>query len=105
MSNVHILMTIIVMATLTFALRAMPFIFRRRIENNRFFLFIKDKLPTMIMLILVCYAVGLHDINATEQLDNKLIALLLTLVVHGLLRNFLLSISVGTACYVLLLNG
>ncbi len=106
MDNLQLFIIIAIMSITTFALRAMPFIFRRHIENNQFFLFIKNKLPAMMMLVLVFYAVGLQDIaniSSIENLDKKLIALSVTVVVHWLLRNFLLSIGVGAVCYIVLL--
>ncbi len=105
MDNRQIFITIAIMAVTTFTLRAMPFIFRRHIEHNHFFSFIKDKLPAMIMLMLVFYAVGLQNFEHFHHIENiyeKLIALSVTVLIHYVFRNFLLSIGVGTVCYLLL---
>ena len=102
MSNIQFIVTILVLALATQITRFAPFLFFNK----------KDKLPSIIeylglvlpasmmgMLVIYCF----KDYTFSNVLP-ALIAGLLTAIIHLIKRNTILSISLGTIVYMLIVN-
>lgn len=102
---------IVVCALATFATRVLPFVALSRQADHPLILHLGRYLPPAVMLILVIYALRDFTPLASDwQLnmgDNGLPLVLASLVVAGLhlwRRNALLSIVLGTASYMLMVQ-
>ncbi len=105
MTTGYLLATILVAAVCTFATRAVPFVlFGGKKEPPAVILYLGKILPVAILGILIVYGIGDFTTLDRNDLAPKLIAVALTAVMHLWRRNVLLSISVGTIGYMLLIN-
>lgn len=93
------LVGVFIMAAITFATRAFPFVVFRRHQPGPRFLRIQETLPALILPILVAYA--LKDVHWLEPYAaiRTGVAVLVVAGLHLWRRNPLLSIFGGTACY------
>ena len=99
------LIMILVAAICTFATRAVPFVlFGGKKEPPKIVVYLGNILPVAILGVLIVYAVGDYTSISLNELLPKLIGIALTAIVHLWKRNVLLSISVGTIGYMLLIN-
>ena len=89
----HILLSILVPAVLTFGLRALPFL-----------LLNKRELPMAIMATLVVYC--LKSVPASALQDNLILfaGVAVTAAVHIWKKSSILSITVGTVVYMVLVH-
>lgn len=105
MSVTALLVFIGVCALATFATRLLPFVALARQADHPLILHLGRYLPPAVMLILVIYA--LRDfrplieghLNAAANGWPMMLAALLVVVLHLWRRNALLSIVIGTASY------
>ena len=95
----YLLLVILVMTAATFLTRATPFMLLRKRADHPLLLFLGRYTPAAIMTILVIYSLGSVEISRPPYGAPELIAALLTLSAHLLWRQALLSISAGTAFY------
>ena len=105
MTTGFLVATILVAAVCTFATRAVPFVlFGGQKEPPKLVMYLGKILPVAILGILIIYGIG--DITSPDwnALLPKLIGVGLTAAVHLWKHNVLLSISVGTIGYMLLIN-
>ncbi len=96
---------ILVAAASTFSTRLFPFVlFGRNKEVPKFILYLGEILPVAILGALIIYC--LSDITSCDIniIAPKLICVFATALVHLWKRNTLLSISVGTIGYMLLIH-
>lgn len=105
MNNMSVLAMILVIALVTAALRFLPFvIFGGGRKVPRFVSYLGRVLPYSIMAMLVVYCLkGISIIKAPFGLP-ELISVALVAVLHVWKRNTLLSIVVGTVCYMVLVQ-
>lgn len=105
MTTGFLIVTILVAAVCTFATRAVPFVlFGGKKEPPKIILYLGKILPVAILGILIVYGIGDFTVLDWNDLAPKLIGVALTAAVHLWKRNVLLSISVGTIGYMLLIN-
>jgi len=105
MNTGFLLATILVAAVCTFATRAVPFVlFGGKKEPPKIILYLGRILPVAILGILIVYGIGDFTALDWNDLAPKLIGVALTAIMHLWKRNVLLSISVGTIGYMLLIN-
>lgn len=104
MSNYYILSVILVMGMVTFLLRALPFAFEKKLTMNGFAIYIRQRFPLVMMFILVIYSSGMIKMHQIQQSIHFIIPALLITAVHLMLRNVLLSITLGVVSYVLILH-
>ena len=105
MSLTEQLLTISIVAVTTFFTRYVPFaVFSDSTKTPPFIQELGEFLPAAIigMLVIYCY----KDITPSTLFENWpfFLASVMTVVVHIKRNNMMLSILVGTACYVLILN-
>jgi len=105
MTTGFLIATILVAAVCTFATRALPFVlFGGKKEPPKIIVYLGRMLPVAILGSLIVYGIGDFTVLDRNALLPKLIGVALTAVVHLWKRNVLLSISVGTIGYMLLIN-
>ena len=100
--NSNALILIIVMAVVTFAIRALPFLVFNGKETPEFINYLGKYLPYSIMAMLVVYC--LKDLKVAERPHGlpEITAVIVTALLHVWKRNTLLSIILGTVCYMVL---
>ncbi len=98
----YLMAVMAVMLVATFATRALPFLFLRRLAEHPGFLAFGRRLPAAILTILVIYSLAGTDLQVPPYGLPELLAGAVTLVVHAWRRNALLSIVAGTGLFMLL---
>ena len=103
LSTSQMLITVLVAGAVTFATRLIPFAAFGKREVPKIVKYLGDIMPAIIgILIIYCIKDGYtFDVNT---LAPQLIAIALTVIVHLWKRNTLISISVGTISYMLLIH-
>lgn len=99
------LITIILCGVATLLTRFLPFIvFKEDKETPAFIAFLGKYLPPAVFGMLVVYC--LKDVNILGSYHGcrEAIAIFLTIIAHLWKRNMLISIAIGTICYMLLLQ-
>ena len=92
-----------VMAVVTVLLRAMPFILFQK-KTPKYISYLGKVLPPAIIGMLVIYC--LKDVNFLAGTHGvpELLAIAITVILHLLKRNMLLSVAAGTVSYMLLIQ-
>jgi len=104
-SDFHSLSIILVMAVITFLLRATPFIlFPAHIKTPAFIVKISTLMPRAMVGFLVIYCFKNISFTASGDWIPELISVFAIVAVHLFKRNTLVSISVGTVIYIVLVN-
>lgn len=104
LSTTQMLITVLVAGAVTFATRLIPFAVFGKREVPKIVKYLGDIMPPAIIGILIIYCIKecyTFDLNI---LAPRLIAIALTVAVHLWKRNTLISISVGTISYMLLIH-
>ena len=104
MSEYYIFLSIFAIGAITFGLRALPFLFIEKMENNDFFSYIGSNFPVAMMFILACYASGLPNASNIGEISHEMIAIVTTSLFHIRFRNYLLSILSGVGTYLLMIS-
>ena len=102
MSPWHILLSILVPAVLTFGLRALPFLLLNKRELPKRIEYLGNVFPMAIMATLVVYC--LKSVPASALQDNLILfaGVAVTAAVHIWKKSSILSITVGTVVYMVL---
>lgn len=99
------IIVILVAAVCTFATRVFPFaLFGGKKEVPAFIKYLGDILPVAIIGILIVYCLRDFTGGDWNTILPQIIAVAATALVHLWKRNILLSISVGTIGYMLLIH-
>mgnify|MGYP004682907413 FL=1 len=99
------IITIIVLMAATMVTRFLPFlIFKPGDDMPKFIKYLGNALPPAVFGMLVVYCLKSVNFFATPYGIPELGAVALTAAVHIYKRNTLLSIALGTACYMLLIR-
>ena len=105
MNNLHSVLVIAVAALVTIALRFLPFlIFGEDRKTPPLVAFLGQVLPYAIMGMLVLYCLKDVDITAAPFGIPEAIGCIAVALLHVWKRNTLLSIGLGTVCYMLLVQ-
>ena len=104
MRPIHILLSILVPAALTFGLRALPFLLLNKKELPKRIEYLGNVFPMAIMATLVVYC--LKSIPETAWQDNLILlaGVAVTAMVHLWKKSSILSITVGTVVYMALVH-
>lgn len=104
MNNIHGIILVIVAASITIALRAIPFLLLQGKQTPPVLQYLSRILPHAIMGMLVVYC--LKDVSLVKYPYGLAegIALLVTSLLHIYKRNTLVSIVCGTVCYMVLVQ-
>lgn len=104
-NRAYSLAVIAVVAVCTILLRAFPFlVFGGRKEMPRMVQYLGAVLPASIMAVLVVYCLRNMDFTSAERFVPSLAAGLLVVGLHLWRKNILLSIGLGTVCYMVLVQ-
>ncbi|MBS6397246.1 MAG: AzlD domain-containing protein [Clostridiales bacterium] len=101
----HELALVAVVALCTFATRLFPFLlFGRKGEPSPIIRFLGKALPPAVMAILIIYCVRSVDFLLPASLLPQIISIAAVVLLHLWKRSNLLSIGLGTICYMLLIQ-
>lgn len=105
MDNTYLILSILVIAVVTAALRFIPFaVFSANRKTPEIIVYLGKFLPYAIMAMLVIYCLKSVSLLAAPFGLPELIGVLVVVLLHVWKRNTLLSIAVGTACYMMLVQ-
>ena len=105
MSTMGLLLFFTVMGVATFITRVLPFLFLKAHRHSELLLHFGRVMPVMILVVLVGFGViGLLE-TRQEDATLMLIAMVITTLVHLIFRQAVVSIVIGTAIYVLGVQG
>ena len=92
------------MSAITFATRALPFVFFQKRKPPRFLSMIEEQIPPAIMVILVFFSVKDAQISSWPYGMPQLAGIAVVIALQLWRRNPMLSILAGTACYMTLIR-
>lgn len=105
MDKTHVFLMLLVIAAVTAALRALPFlIFRSGKQTPEFVSYLGKTLPFAIMGMLVVFCLRNTAVLSAPYGAPELLSLLLVIGLQIWRRNSILSIVGGTVCYMALVN-
>ncbi len=104
MSNLEIYLAIAVMAVVNYFTRVLPFLFFKNKDLPSYLVFVGEKFPAIIMTILVVYSI--KDIDFANELYGlkEILSIVFTALLHIYLKNYLVSIFLGTIFYMFLVQ-
>ncbi|MFE4503174.1 branched-chain amino acid transporter permease [Rhodococcus sp. NPDC056743] len=100
----YIFSAVAIMAVVTFALRAIPFAVLKPLRSSALIAYLGIYMPAGVMSILVMYSLKNVSVIGPSHGIPELIAVSATAAIHLWRKNAVLSIVVGTAMYVALMN-
>lgn len=96
---------IVVVAVCTFITRVFPFlVFGRKGEPSPMIRFLGKALPPAVIAVLVIYCLKNTDFLLPASVLPQMISIAAVILLHLWKRNNLLSIGLGTVCYMLLIQ-
>lgn len=96
---------ILTVAVCTFLTRLFPFaLFGRRQRPHPMVSYIGKILPSAVMAVLVVFCLKNVEFTAIRAFAPQLIGIIIVAALHVWKRNFLLSIGVGTVCYMVMVQ-
>ena len=105
MTNTELLLTVLVIAAVTAALRFIPFIvFAGGKQTPEIISYLGKVLPYSIMAMLVVYCLKSVNLLSFPFGIPELIGVAAVVLLHIWKRNTLISIAGGTVCYMLLIQ-
>ena len=105
MTNTELLLTILVIAAVTAALRFIPFVvFSGDKKTPEIITYLGKVLPYSIMAMLVVYCLKSVNLLSFPFGMPELIGVISVVLLHIWKRNTLISIAGGTVCYMLLIQ-
>ena len=99
MDNLDILIAIIVMSLANFATRLFPFLFFVNRDPPVLIIFVEKTFPPIIMTILIFYSLKHIDLSVEPYGFSEISAVIVTVLAHLGLKNYLVSIFSGTLFY------
>ena len=105
MNNTHLILSIAIMAVITYLLRGAPFvIFSGKRKTPKYIKYLGNVLPFAIMAMLLVYCLREVSFSSINGFLPQLIACAVVAGLYIWKRNTLLSIISGTVCYMLLVQ-
>lgn len=102
---IHEIIVIAIVAVCTFVTRLFPFlVFGRKGEPSPMIRFLGKALPPAVMAILIIYCLKNVDFLLPESVLPQALSILAVVLLHLWKRNNLLSIGLGTICYMFLIQ-
>lgn len=102
---VHEIIVIAIVAFCTFLTRLFPFlVFGRKGEPSLMIRFLGKALPPAVITILIIYCLRNVNFLLPKSVLPQLLSILAVVLLHLWKRNNLLSIGLGTVCYMLLIQ-
>jgi len=105
MENSYLFNAILVMVVVNYMTRVLPFLFYRGKTPPAPVLFLEQYFPPVIMTILVFYSLKEIDFQTAPYGSYELSAVAVTVALHLIFKNYLLSIFGATLYYMGLVQG
>ncbi|ART83018.1 branched-chain amino acid transport [Oceanisphaera profunda] len=105
MSELDYLISALIMAAVTFGLRAFPFVARGFIAHHKRIQILGRRLPVAMMVLLTLYAMNVHNWSQPSDGYAQIIAVMVVAVLQLWRRQALLSILTGTLVYMAIMNS
>lgn len=102
--NRYIAILVLVSAAVTWALRALPFAALAPLRNSREVRYLSVHMPVGVMVMLAIYTLRTVAGDTVRQLIWLAVAVAVTAGLHLWRGRALLSILIGTCCYVTLMS-
>lgn len=102
--NAYIALMVLVSSAVTWALRALPFAVLAPLRDSRIVTYLSVHMPVGVMVILAIYTLRTVAGETGTQLLWLVVAVVVTSALHLWRGQALLSILVGTTCYVTLMS-
>lgn len=96
----YILIAVLISASITWALRALPFAMLAPLRDSRLLAYLGDRMPVGIMFILAAYTLRNTEPTVLVSAGPAVLALAVTVGLQLWRGNMTLSIFAGTALYV-----
>ena len=104
MNNHYALLIVLTMSAVTILLRFLPFLVFGKRETPKFVEYLGNVLPYAVMAMLVVYCLkGVSFISAPFAIP-EIVSVVMVVLIHTWKRNTLLSIVLGTICYMILIR-
>ena len=100
--NTYFLTVVISLFCLTMLTRSLPFLFAKQLGSNTLMKALGRRLTAYIMLLLVIYQINPASFAVYPYGLPAVFSLLVVITVHLLFRNPLVSMIIGTVCFVLI---
>ena len=105
MNGVEILITVTIAALCTVLTRALPFlIYRGEQPVPDFVIWIGQRLPRAVMMLLIIYCLKDMDFQNTASFAAPFLGIAVTAILHLRYRKMMISICAGTLAYMLLIR-
>lgn len=104
MSNVELYLAIAVMTGVNFITRVFPFLFFAKKDLPKSLVFIEKFFPAVIMTILIVYSIKDVNISIYPYGIKELCSIIFVIILHLVLKNYLVSIFLGTISYMMLVQ-
>ncbi len=102
--DLNVLLVLLIISVITISLRLIPFIILNVLTNNKYINFIKEKMPTGIMILLMIYSCNTQQITTYLYWIPRLMGLSLTALIYWKTHNALLSIGLGLFSFMYIMN-
>lgn len=89
----------LIMAAIVFFMRAIPFLFSKRLQSSKLAQILSRSLPLAIMLLLT-----LHGVHESSKHTSALVGVAFTALIHLLFKQPIISIFSGTAAYIIIIH-
>lgn len=104
-STLYTALAIAICAVCTILTRVFPFVLLGgKLGESKFVRYLGQTLPPAVMSVLVIYCLRGINFTSVQHFAPQLISVALVVLLHLWKRNNLLSIGVGTVCYMLLVQ-
>lgn len=100
--NMYVFTIVMSLFILAIGTRALPFLFSKQLSGNARMQAVGRRLTAYIMLLLVIYEVNPVSFTSYPYAVPALLSLLAVIIVHLLWHKPLLSMVLGTVCFVFL---
>ncbi len=104
MNDLEIYIAIAIMTIVNYFTRVLPFLFFKNKDLPPYLVFIEQKFPAIIMTILVVYSIKNVDFVNELYGIREILAIFCTALLHIYLKNYLISIFLGTIFYMFLVQ-
>jgi branched-subunit amino acid transport protein AzlD len=104
MNNTEIIFAIAIMSLVNYFTRVTPFLFFKKNELPQSLVFIERFFPATIMMILIFYSIKDIDFITYPYGMKELLSIIITIGLHLSLKNYLISIFLGTVSYMILIQ-
>ncbi len=104
MGDLWIWEAIAVMALANLLTRAAPFLFFSRHRPPKAVVFVEENFPPIILTILIFYTLSSVDFGSAPYGLKELTGILVTILLHRIFDNYLVSIFGGTAAYMVMVQ-